>query len=175
VSYASLRRSSGKSEAEAAEGEWSVSFAHLATQTGQLQWVDDYAQRWVTNYPVNETFGQLLRRLRENAGYSQENFAELVGLSRKTVQVIENSRGRPRIQNEVAVITKMAATLNIRISELSSALGWVPVEETEPLAWERGLTDQEKQAVQQVADLFRVAKDDPPPKAQPLPQRRARS
>lgn len=152
-----------------------MSFAHLATQVGQLQWVDTGAQAWVTDYPMgSETFGQLLRRLREDAGYSQEGLAAEVGLSRKTIQTIENTRSRPRIKNEVAVITRIAAKVGVRVSELSTMLGWVPIEEAKPTAWERGLSSEQKQAVTHMAELLRAKAEDPP-ESTAVPQRRARS
>lgn len=137
--------------------------AHPTTRTGQLQWVDAAAQAWVTGYAMKaETFGQLLRRAREEAGLSQEGLAEKVGLSRKTIQTIEGAKGRPKIKNEIVVVTKMAKVCKVRVGELSSVLGWVPIEEAEGTAWERGLDAAEKRAVTHIADLFREKSESPP-------------
>lgn len=151
------------------------------TPLGQVQWVEASAQPWVTRYAVaaqQETFGQRLRRFRENAGLSQEDFAQLANLSRKTVQTIENHKtARPTIKNEVVVVTKMAEVCKVPVSELSVLLGWVPTPTADPNSWENGLSDEEKQAVKHVAELLRRAKlqeeDPPPPRITPVRPQRA--
>ena len=83
-----------------------------------------------------ETFGQLLRRTREdNTGLSQEKFGEAVGLSRKTIQTIENAKGRPAIKNEVPVVTRMEKVCRVAPGTLSSKLGWrvLPREDAPPV------------------------------------------
>lgn len=181
MSYAAQGRSSNKCEAYLAQGESGVFAAQPVTQVGQLRWVEGTAQAWVTGYSMKpETFGQLLRRAREDAHLSQEALAEKVGLSRKTVQTIEAAKGRPKIKDEVAVGTKMAQVCKVRVGELSSVLGWVPIEEAEGTGWEAGLDDDEKRAVSHIADLFRAKAEDPPAERSSSPgvarqQRAARS
>lgn len=85
---------------------------------------------------AEESFGELLRRLRDRAGLSQEAFAEAVGLSRKTIYTIENERGRPRLTDEVEVVSKMAEVLRVPVGVLSSKLGWAPAE---GIDWESAL------------------------------------
>lgn len=127
---------------------------------------------WVNPFPVTEeSFGELLRRLRDRAGYSQEAFADAVELSRKTIYSIENERGRPRFQDEVAVVTKMAEVLGQPVAVLSSKLGWLPVNQAEA-TWMTTLTDEQRELVLQLIHALRKA--EPPPKAA-RQQRAARS
>ena len=104
-----------------------MAIANPATSGRQMQWVDAGAQLWVTGYSMKiETFGQLLRRAREDAGLSQEGLGAKVGLSRKTIQTIEAAKGRPKIKNEFAVVTRMAKECGVQVGELS-AVGAVVV------------------------------------------------
>lgn len=152
--------------------------AYQAALFSHVSGMDAGARSWVTGYAMvvrEETFGQLLRRAREDAGYTQESFAEAVGLSRKTVQTIERTQGRPKIENEVAVVTRMALALGLSVSELSTKLGWVPVEEAKPQSWEHGLDRDAIRIVSDLASHLRSKAPDPaehdPPGQPHRPQR----
>lgn len=156
-----------------------MSLVQQAALFGNVQRLDHVVGPWVTAYAVGvreESFGQLVRRLRDDAHLTQEELAEAVGLSRKTITTIERSRERPRIENEFAVVILMAAALGVPVSELSTKLGWVPVEEAQATSWEKGLDDSAKRIVTELAEHLRERKaDDPPQVAAHAPRRAARS
>lgn len=83
-----------------------------------------------------ETFGELLRRLREHVHLKQPEFADRIGISVKTVQNIENEGGRPKMIDEFDVVRRMADVLAVPVSILSSKLGWMPAEEFQSPPWE---------------------------------------
>lgn len=129
--------------------------------------VDRAPRLWDTRYsmparrpsrPVEEDFGELLRRLRDRAGFSQEAFAQAVGLSRKTIYSIENTKGRPAFTDEIPTVTKMAEVLKMPVSVLSLKLGWMPSEEC--VDWRAGLlsdkrlSDDDRDALSHVIERF---------------------
>jgi transcriptional regulator with XRE-family HTH domain len=63
---------------------------------------------------IIQQFGEKVRILRKNKGYSQEKFADVVGMHRTYMGSIE--RGEQNIS--LVNIYKIAKTLKIKISEL---------------------------------------------------------
>ena len=132
-----------------------MSIAYNAPQTR----VVPTAPLWVQRYPVaEESFGELLRRLRDREGFSQDEFAKAVGLSRKTIYAIENTVGRPQFEDEIGTVTKMAAALKKPVSVLSTRLGWMPADEC--VDWRAGLlsdkrlSDDDRDALARVIERF---------------------
>lgn len=56
-----------------------------------------------------------LKRIREEKGYSKMKLAKITGLSRKTIEFIEN---RTRNDTKIRTIEKLANGLDVSISEL---------------------------------------------------------
>lgn len=69
-------------------------------------------------YNVNEALGNILRKYREGRGYSQEEFAELCGISRAYYGRIE--RGEHSITVEKC--HQIASALNVHIADLFAEL-----------------------------------------------------
>lgn len=63
---------------------------------------------------IRKAFGKRLRQLRQEQGYSQESFADAVGLHRTYVGAIERGEQNVAIDN----IAKLAKTLRISIAKL---------------------------------------------------------
>jgi len=63
---------------------------------------------------IPERFGQRVRGLRKEQGYSQENFAAACAMDRTYMGGIERGERNPTLRN----IAKIAQTLGITISEL---------------------------------------------------------
>lgn len=63
---------------------------------------------------LTQQFGRLIRRLRRQAGFSQEAFAEQCGLHRTYIGAIE--RGEKTVTIETA--NKLARALSISLSQL---------------------------------------------------------
>ena len=61
-----------------------------------------------------ETIGSRIAKIRKNAGYSQERFAEAIGLSRKAVVNIENDEAVPKADT----LTEICRTLHVSADEL---------------------------------------------------------
>jgi len=107
---------------------------------------------------AEESFGDLLRRLRDREHLSQEAFADAVGLSRKTIYTIEATVGRPQFQDEIGTVTKMAEVLKKPVSVLSIRLGWMPADEC--VDWRAGLlsdnrlSDDDRDALSHVIERF---------------------
>lgn len=59
-------------------------------------------------------FGERVRKLRKEAGLSQERFADQVGCHRTYIGMIERAEKNPTITN----IYRIAKTLNMTMSEL---------------------------------------------------------
>lgn len=136
-----------------------MSIAYHAPEVGVAPNVARATPTWVNSYPVaEESFGELLRRLRDREGLSQEEFAKAVGLSRKSIYAIENNIGRPQFTDEIGTVTKMAAVLRKPVSVLSIRLGWMPAAEC--VDWRAGLladkrlTDEDRDALSTVIQRF---------------------
>lgn len=59
-------------------------------------------------------FGRAVRKLRAGADYSQESFADAVGVHRTYMGTLERGRGNPSLE----IIAKIARGLGISIAEL---------------------------------------------------------
>ena len=66
---------------------------------------------------IAQRFGQAVRRLREEAGYSQEAFAAAAKIDRTYYSKIE--RGRANVS--LLVVAKIAKTLRVRLADLLNA------------------------------------------------------
>jgi transcriptional regulator with XRE-family HTH domain len=63
---------------------------------------------------IRQRLGSNVRRLREEKGWSQEDYADRAGIHRTYVSDIERGRRNPT----VTVVEKLAAPLRIRAGEL---------------------------------------------------------
>lgn len=63
-------------------------------------------------------FGRAVRSLREEADYSQEGFAEVIGVHRTYMGTLERGRGNPSLD----VIAKIARGLGISLAQLFEAV-----------------------------------------------------
>lgn len=63
-------------------------------------------------------FGRAVRALREKADYSQESFADAVGVHRTYMGTLERGRGNPSLD----VIAKIARGLGISLAKLFEAV-----------------------------------------------------
>jgi transcriptional regulator with XRE-family HTH domain len=59
-------------------------------------------------------FGRTVRKLRAEAGYSQESFADVIGVHRTYMGTIERGRGNPTLD----MIAKIARGLNLNVAQL---------------------------------------------------------
>ena len=64
--------------------------------------------------PLQERLGRAVRRLRKAAGYSQEGFADLVGVHRTYMGAVERGEVNISLRN----IEKIAGSLEITASKL---------------------------------------------------------
>lgn len=67
---------------------------------------------------MEEKFGDLIKRLREEKGYSINEFAEITGFSTVQIKNIENNRNKPRVFN----LNKLADALGCSYEYLFSKL-----------------------------------------------------
>ena len=65
-------------------------------------------------HPLQKQFGLVLRRLREKAGVSQETLADLAGLHRNYVGLLERGQRMPSI----LVVWQLAAALGTTASQM---------------------------------------------------------
>lgn len=63
-------------------------------------------------------FGRTVRVLRSKAGYSQESFADAIGLHRTRMGTMERGEGNPRLDT----IARVAKGLRMSLSELFEAV-----------------------------------------------------
>jgi transcriptional regulator with XRE-family HTH domain len=63
-------------------------------------------------------FGRAVRSLRTEAGYSQESFADAVGVHRTQMGTVERGKGNPTLQT----IGKIAKGLRLSMSKLFEAV-----------------------------------------------------
>jgi transcriptional regulator with XRE-family HTH domain len=63
-------------------------------------------------------FGRAVRRLRDQADYSQESFADAIGVHRTYMGTLERGLGNPSLD----VIAKIARGLGISLSKLFEAV-----------------------------------------------------
>ncbi|MGH7534111.1 MAG: helix-turn-helix domain-containing protein [Gemmatimonadales bacterium] len=63
-------------------------------------------------------FGRTIRALREQAGYSQENFADAIGVHRTYMGTLERGRGNPSLD----MIARVARGLGVSLAKLFEAV-----------------------------------------------------
>ena len=63
---------------------------------------------------TKKNLGRKIQRLRKSAGYTQEEFAEMVGISRTHIGHIEQGRKSPSLE----IIEKIARILKTKIANL---------------------------------------------------------
>jgi transcriptional regulator with XRE-family HTH domain len=68
--------------------------------------------------PLKVRFGRAVRRLREEADYSQESFADAIGVHRTYMGTLERGRGNPSLD----VIARIARGLGINLAKLFEAV-----------------------------------------------------
>lgn len=69
----------------------------------------------LTGKKITKKLGKTIQKLRKQAGYSsQEEFAEVLGLSRTHIGHIEQGRRNPSMD----VLVKIARKLKVEVSEL---------------------------------------------------------
>lgn len=71
---------------------------------------------------VKKRFGQNLRRVRRDRGLSQEALADLAGIHRTEVSLLERGGRDP----EMGTMLKLAATLGVSLDELAAGITWRP-------------------------------------------------
>jgi transcriptional regulator with XRE-family HTH domain len=71
---------------------------------------------------VLSRFGENLRWHREQAGLSQEELADLIGIHRTAVSAYERGRQEPRLE----LLVKAADSLEVAIGELFDGISWKP-------------------------------------------------
>ena len=64
--------------------------------------------------PLKVRFGRAVRALREEAEYSQESFADAIGVHRTYMGTLERGKGNPSLD----VIAKIARGLGISLADL---------------------------------------------------------
>ncbi|MGH7514138.1 MAG: helix-turn-helix domain-containing protein [Gemmatimonadales bacterium] len=64
--------------------------------------------------PLKVRFGRAVRTLREKADYSQESFADAIGVHRTYMGTLERGKGNPSLD----VIAKIARGLGISLADL---------------------------------------------------------
>ena len=67
---------------------------------------------------VRKKFGKQLRALREERGWSQEEFADRAGLHRTYVSAVERGVRNPTL----SVLERLAKALGIKLSELLATI-----------------------------------------------------
>ncbi len=63
-------------------------------------------------------FGRAVRKLRDEAGYSQESFADAIGVHRTYMGTLERGKGNPTLE----MTGKIARGLRVRLSTLFEAV-----------------------------------------------------
>jgi transcriptional regulator with XRE-family HTH domain len=63
-------------------------------------------------------FGRAVRKLREEAGYSQESFADAIGVHRTYMGTLERGRGNPTLD----MIGRIARGVRVSLSALFEAV-----------------------------------------------------
>lgn len=82
---------------------------------GALRW---NATAFIAMATLRVKFGRAVRTLRSNASYSQESFADAIGVHRTQMGTLERGKGNPTLETIAAV----AKGLRISISELFEAV-----------------------------------------------------
>lgn len=61
---------------------------------------------------TENTFGERLRDLRVEMGYSQAAFAEMLGIAKQTIYIYENGYSEPSLSKLVTIATKCKVSLD---------------------------------------------------------------
>lgn len=67
-------------------------------------------------------FGENLLRIRQARRLSQESLAQLAGIARAQISIIENGRRQPRI----GTVVRLAGALEVSIESLFEGIRWDP-------------------------------------------------
>ena len=67
---------------------------------------------------IKVKFGRAVRKLREDADYSQESFADAIGVHRTYMGTVERGRGNPTLD----MIGKIARGLKVSLKQLFEAV-----------------------------------------------------
>ena len=70
-------------------------------------------------------FAEFLKRIRNTAGYTQQNLADLLGVDRSTYSYYETGKTEPNIRQ----LTKIAALYNLRLDDLINCR-YLPIDES---------------------------------------------
>ena len=70
-------------------------------------------------------FAEFLKRIRNTAGYTQQNLADLLGVDRSTYSYYETGKTEPNIRQ----LTKIAALYNLRLDDLVNCR-YLPIDES---------------------------------------------
>ena len=96
--------------------------------------------------------GEIIRRYREDHGYSLRKFAEISGVSNSYLSMLETGRqpssGRPVVPT-LTKLNQIAAAMNMRVDDLIAVMDDTPVSLQDPVAPAAAfsLSDLEKQIV----------------------------
>jgi transcriptional regulator with XRE-family HTH domain len=96
--------------------------------------------------------GEIIRRYREDHGYSLRKFAEISGVSNSYLSMLETGRqpssGRPVVPT-LTKLNQIAAAMNMRVDDLIAVMDDTPVSLQDPPAPAAAfsLSDLEKQIV----------------------------
>ena len=71
---------------------------------------------------ASERFGENLLRIRQARKLSQESLAELAGIARAQISIIENGRRQPRIE----AVIRLAGALEVSTESLFEGIRWDP-------------------------------------------------
>lgn len=67
---------------------------------------------------IRTRFGRAVRKLRDEAGYSQESFADAIGVHRTYMGTLERGRGNPTLE----MIARIARGLRVSVTTLFEAV-----------------------------------------------------
>ncbi len=112
---------------------------------------------WVSMFPMaedDETFGEMVERLRERTGLSQEVVADHLGITDKTYRAW--IRGLP-VEKEIQLIEKIAPLLNVTVARLVRkrfAISGDTVDSESAVEADDRLSPQQRAAVIEVIRAF---------------------
>lgn len=107
-----------------------MTLAVAAPRIGGVAAVARSTHHWVSLYPVVEdTFAELVGKLRERRGLSQTALAEAIGVDRKTMGKIESGQWNPSASDDQKIVRAIAKTLGYPTGVFSRLRGWLPAEE----------------------------------------------
>lgn len=98
---------------------------------------------------MNMNLSERLQELRKKEGYSQEQVAEMLGLSRQAISKWESGQGKPEIDN----IIKLTEIYHVSADYILSGTEKAPV----PVAEKKELSPEYKKAVAVIAIIAATA------------------